>query len=122
MGPLAAAEQLWKQGDHEGAWLAIEELQATERVMSVVIDLRLRILTCLCKWDLGDNLASVLRFASEEGDIDGAKEWESWSRRYGWRYWPMWRGTYLVEKYLRFVSEKIMESLLTEKKGYEITQ
>jgi hypothetical protein len=31
-----------------------------------VIDLRLSILSCLCKWDLGDNLESVLRFASDE--------------------------------------------------------
>jgi len=26
-GTLAAAEQLWKQGDHDGAWLAIDELE-----------------------------------------------------------------------------------------------
>ena len=36
--------------------------------MPDVIDLRLRILTCLCKWDLGDDLGSVLRFASDEED------------------------------------------------------
>jgi len=35
-----------------------------------VIDVRLRILTCTCRWDLGDDLASVLRSASDEGDED----------------------------------------------------
>jgi hypothetical protein len=29
---LTAAEALWKQGDHHGAWLAIEEL-VSDRVM-----------------------------------------------------------------------------------------
>ena len=65
---LTAAETLWKQGDHDGAWLALEELRPIDRVMPEVIDLRLRILTCLCKWGLGDNLASVLRFAGEDDD------------------------------------------------------
>jgi len=93
------AGQLWKQGDHDGAWLALEELPPIDRVMPEVIDLRLRILTCLCKWELADDLAGVLRYAGEddedaqrykitcaeyyhararslvaEGDIAGAKE------------------------------------------------
>jgi hypothetical protein len=28
MDELAAAEQLWKQGNHDGAWLALEELES----------------------------------------------------------------------------------------------
>ena len=52
---LAAAEALWKQGDHDGAWLALEELPPIDCVMPQVIDLRLRILTNLGKWDLGDD-------------------------------------------------------------------
>jgi len=28
-----AAEDLWKQGDHDGAWLAIEELPPIDRAM-----------------------------------------------------------------------------------------
>ena len=43
-----------------------------------VIDLRLRILTCLCKWELGDDLASVLRFAVDEDD----EEDEGYRSRY----------------------------------------
>ena len=31
-----------------------------------MIDLRLRILTCTCRWELGDDLASVLRFATDD--------------------------------------------------------
>ncbi len=65
---LTAAEDLWKQGDPDGAWLKLEELEPIDRVMPEVIDLRLHILTCLCKWDLGDDLASVLRFAVDEDD------------------------------------------------------
>jgi len=30
---LAAAEQLWKEGDHDGAWLKIEALAPIDRVM-----------------------------------------------------------------------------------------
>lgn len=41
MVALAAAEALWKQGDHGGAWLAIEELEQIERVMPEAIDLTL---------------------------------------------------------------------------------
>ena len=67
---LATAESLWKQGDHDGAWLALEELEPIDRVMPEVIDLRLRILTCTCRWELGDDLASVLRFACNEEDED----------------------------------------------------
>ena len=40
-GPLAVAETLWKQGDHDGAWLALEELGPIDRVMPQVINLRL---------------------------------------------------------------------------------
>ena len=36
--------------------------------MPQVIDLRLRILTCLCKWEQGGDLASVLRFAVDEDE------------------------------------------------------
>jgi len=36
--------------------------------MPEVIDLRLRVLTCTCRWELGDDLASVLRFAVDEDD------------------------------------------------------
>ena len=39
---LEAASTSWKQGDHDGAWLAIEELPPIDRVMPDVIDLRLR--------------------------------------------------------------------------------
>ena len=46
---LAAAEQLCNPCDHDGAWLAIEELPPIDRVMPEVIDLRLRILTNLGK-------------------------------------------------------------------------
>ena len=71
---------------------------AVDRIEAEVIDLRLRILTNQRRWDLGDNLASVLQFAGEddedaqrykitcgeyhhararalctEGDLDGAK-------------------------------------------------
>jgi hypothetical protein len=46
---LAAAEQLWKQGNHDGAWLPIEELAPIGRVTPEVIDLSLRILTNLGK-------------------------------------------------------------------------
>ena len=63
---LATAEALWKQGDQDGAWRAIDELNAIDRRLPQTIDLRLRILTCLSKWELGDDLASVLRFASDE--------------------------------------------------------
>ena len=52
---LGAAENLWKQANH-GAWLALEELPPIDRVMPEVIDLRLRILTCTCRWELGDDL------------------------------------------------------------------
>jgi len=38
--------------------------------MPDVIDLPLRILTCTCRWELGDDLASVLRFAVDEDDED----------------------------------------------------
>jgi len=38
---LTAAESLWKQGDHDGAWRALEELEPIDRVMPQVIDLRL---------------------------------------------------------------------------------
>ena len=37
MDTLAAAEQLWKQGDHDGAWLALEQLEPTYRVMPEVL-------------------------------------------------------------------------------------
>jgi hypothetical protein len=36
--------------------------------MPQVIDLRLRILTNLSKWDLGDNLAGVLQYAGEDDE------------------------------------------------------
>ena len=36
--------------------------------MPQVIDLRLRILTNLCKWDLGDKLAGVLQYAGEDDE------------------------------------------------------
>lgn len=39
--------------------------------MPQVIDLRLGILTCLCNWELGDNLASVLRFAVDDEEEEG---------------------------------------------------
>jgi hypothetical protein len=57
-----------KQRDHDGAWLAIEELEPIDRVMPDAIDLRLRILTNLGKWDMGDNLAGVLQYAGEDDD------------------------------------------------------
>ena len=31
MDALATAEAPWKQGDHDGAWLAIEELEPARR-------------------------------------------------------------------------------------------
>ena len=58
MNPLAAAEALWKRADHDGAWLKNEELPPIDRVIPQVIDLRQRILTCLCRWELGDDLVS----------------------------------------------------------------
>ena len=49
---LDAAETLWKQGDHDGAWLALE-LEPIERVMRQAIDRCLRILNSLRHWELG---------------------------------------------------------------------
>ena len=72
------SRNLWKQGDHDGAWLAIELLPPIDRVMPEMIDLRLRILTCTCRWELGDDLASVLRFAVDEED----EEDEDYRNRY----------------------------------------
>jgi hypothetical protein len=69
---LTEAENLWKQGDHDGAWLKIEDMEPIDRVMPQVIDLRLRILTCTCRWELGDDLASVLRFAVDEVEEEEA--------------------------------------------------
>jgi len=42
---LAAAENLWKRGHHDGAWPKIEALEPIDRVMPDVIDVRLRICT-----------------------------------------------------------------------------
>ena len=65
---LAAAELLWKSGDHDGAWLALEELPPIDKVTPEVVDLRLRICTNLGRWDLGDSLARVLPSAVDDGD------------------------------------------------------
>ena len=35
---LAAAEAHWRQADHDGAWLALEERAKIDRVMPEVID------------------------------------------------------------------------------------
>ena len=44
---LATAEHLWKQGEHDGAWIKIEGLEPFECMEPEVIGLRLRILTNL---------------------------------------------------------------------------
>ena len=63
---MERAERLYRQGDYDGAWLEIEELQPIERVMPEPVDLRLRICIATGRWSMGENLASVMQFADQQ--------------------------------------------------------
>lgn len=48
------------------AWELIETLLPDEKTEAPVLDLRLRILTALSQWDLGEHIASILLSGGEE--------------------------------------------------------
>ncbi len=48
------------------AWEEIEALPPQEKVSPVVLDCRLRILTALSQWDLGEQVAATLAHAGEK--------------------------------------------------------
>ena len=60
MPSLSNAQGYLDLGMHEDAWAATEDLPPEARTQPAVLELRLRILTSMEKWDLADELARVL--------------------------------------------------------------
>ena len=57
---LTRGEGFFELGMFEEAWAETEELPPIDRVEPLVLELRLRILTALEKFELGEHIASVL--------------------------------------------------------------
>jgi hypothetical protein len=57
---LTRAEGFFELGMHQEAWNTLEELPPIDRVEPLVLELRLRILTALEEFGLGESIASVL--------------------------------------------------------------
>lgn len=58
--PLEAAEGYLELGMFSAAWDATEELPPEERASEPVSEIRLRILTALAQWSLGEEIARLL--------------------------------------------------------------
>ena len=63
---LNRAEGFHDLGLHQEAWDTLEELPPIDRVEPLVLELRLRILTAMEKWDLGEGIANVLPSSAVE--------------------------------------------------------
>lgn len=57
---IIAAEGYHDLGMHEDAWNVLEELPPIDKTEPLVLELRLRILTAMNRWELGDHIANVL--------------------------------------------------------------
>ena len=57
---ITTAEGYLELGMFEDAWAATEGLPPEERTAPLVLELRLRVLTAMEKWDLGEHLASLV--------------------------------------------------------------
>jgi len=90
---LEQAEGFIELGMFSDAWQVIEDLPPEEKTNEPVLVIRLRILTDLSQWELGEHVASVLLSGGEEsrktvarfhhararvlwqsGDFDGARD------------------------------------------------
>jgi hypothetical protein len=57
---LTRAEGFFELGMFEEAWNETEELPPIDRTEPLVLELRLRILTALSQWELGESVAKIL--------------------------------------------------------------
>ncbi|MEM6823180.1 MAG: hypothetical protein AAF558_14710 [Verrucomicrobiota bacterium] len=90
---IKTATGYFELGMHEDAWEILESLPPKEKTIAPVLDLRLKILTALSQWALGEEIAKVLLHAGDEerktvarfhhargramwqsGDFDGARD------------------------------------------------
>ena len=69
---FSQAEGYADLGLHERAWHTLEQLPPSARTKSPVLELRLRILTSMERWQLGESIARVL--ASAKVDCDKCLE------------------------------------------------
>jgi hypothetical protein len=60
------AEGYFELGMFSESWETLESINASERASSPVLEIRLRILTALSQWDLGEQIASVLIHSGEK--------------------------------------------------------
>lgn len=60
MPSLTTAEGYFDLGMFEDAWNVTEELPPIDRTEPLALELRLRILTGLSQWELGEHIANVL--------------------------------------------------------------
>ena len=63
---LSRAEGFLELGMFSDAWEVIEDLPVKEKTSEPVLVIRLRILTGLSQWDLGEHVASILLSGGEE--------------------------------------------------------
>ena len=53
-------------GTFEDAWETVENLPPEEKTTATVLDIRLRILTALAHWELGEHIADLLIHAGDD--------------------------------------------------------
>lgn len=63
---MEKATGYFELGMFSDAWDLIEELPPAEKTDAPVLGLRLRILTALSQWELGEQIAAHLKFAGED--------------------------------------------------------
>ena len=66
---LEEAEGFIALGMYSDAWEATEELPPIDRVMPATLEVRLRILTALEKWELGAGIANVLAASVQDPEM-----------------------------------------------------
>lgn len=65
-GLIETATGFWELGMFSDAWDTVESMSPDERTTAAALDIRLKILTALSQWDLGEHIASLLIHAGEE--------------------------------------------------------
>ena len=63
---MEQATGYWELGMFSDAWDTVELLPPDEKTESPVLDLRLRILTALAQWELGEQIANLLLHAGDD--------------------------------------------------------
>lgn len=63
---ITRAEGYFELGMQQEAWDALEELPPIDRTDPLVLELKLRILTALSQWELGESVANVLITSAPE--------------------------------------------------------